>query len=250
MIKCIIADDEKIILDELCLLISNTGTKIVGAYQDPYEALEDIASKKPDAVFLDIEMPGMNGIELARKISKLYPLVQIVFATAYERYALQAFEVAAIHYMLKPMTQEKVDSAIERIERVCRMNTIQGEVGKPMDTDAGHRNYGKIIVKERNDVIILKTADILYLKSENGKALIVTKNGSYKSQSGLSIWESRLKKSGFVRCHRSFIVNSAYIMRMIHILGDYKELVLDYCDVNIPISRQKVSKVKDILGIY
>ena len=175
MIKCIVADDEKIILDELCLLISNTGAKIAGAYQDPYEALENIISKKPDAVFLDIEMPGMNGIELARKISGLYPSVQIVFATAYERYALQAFEVAAVHYMLKPMTQEKVDTAIERIKRVCRMNTVQGEVGKPISSDTSSINDGRIIVKERNDVIVLKIADILYLNSENGKTNIVTK---------------------------------------------------------------------------
>jgi DNA-binding LytR/AlgR family response regulator len=129
------------------------------------------------------------------------------------------------------------------------MNTVQGEVGKPISSDTSSINDGRIIVKERNDVIVLKIADILYLNSENGKTNIVTKNGCYKSQSSLGTWENKLKSSGFVRCHRSFIVNSAYIMRMIHILGDYKELVLDYCNVNIPISRQKVNKVKAVLGI-
>ena len=251
MIGCIVVDDEKAILEELCVLIRNTDVQICGAFQEPYEALENVSILKPDAVFLDIEMPGMNGIELAKKISAIDSKIQIVFTTAYERYALQAFEVAAVHYILKPLTQAKVDTAIERINHVLTMNQSQGEiVGKPETVDYnGNGICDRIIVKERNNILIFKSDELIYVRSERGGTIIVTKKGSYKSRSGLNIWEDRLKDIGFVRCHRSFLVNSRYITRMIHILGDYKELVLDYCDVNIPISRQKVSKVMQVLGI-
>ena len=206
-------------------------------------------SLKPDVVFLDIEMPGINGIELARKIANIDPEIQIVFVTAYEQYALKAFEVSAVHYLLKPLSQEKINEAVNRVHRVLRMNEIKGEIGKPDIVPGKISPSDRITVKDRDNVIIIKISDIIYLKSESGKTTLVTKKGSYESRNGLQLWESRLKEMGFLRSHRSYIVNTAYIAKMIHILGEYKELVLDYCDINIPISRQKVGAIKEWLGI-
>ena len=249
MIGCIIVDDEKAILDELCLLIGNTDAKILGFFQEPYKALDNFSKLKPDVIFLDIEMPELNGIELAKKIAAIDPTVQIVFVTAYERYALQAFEVAAIHYILKPVTQEKVNTAIERVKHVRTMNKQQGKIGKPEALGRSGGLGSRIIVKERSNVLIFKADELIYMRSESGDTIVATKKGSYKSHVGLNIWENRLKKLGFVRCHRSYIVNAKHITRMVHVLGDYRELILDYCDVNIPISRQKVNQVKEVLGI-
>jgi DNA-binding LytR/AlgR family response regulator len=249
MIKCIVVDDEKIILDELCTLIGQTEAVVEGAFSDPYEALESISTIRPDAVFCDIEMPGMNGIELARKIATYNPQIQVVFVTAYEQYALKAFEVCAVHYILKPLTFEKIDGAVKRVLRVRRMSEEKGEVDKPVVVKSKTGAVDRISVKERDNVIILKVPDILYLKSEDGKTVIITKGGSYQSRTGLRFWESKLRKFDFIRCHRSFIVNANYITKMIHILGEYRELILDYCDANIPISRQKVNTVKEWMGI-
>ena len=118
MMTGIAVDDERIILEELCAMIRQTEIKLARAFQDPLEALESIKSLRPDVVFLDIEMPGLNGIELARKIAGLDPKIQIVFVTAYEQYALKAFEVSAVHYLLKPLTQEKINEAVNRVHRV------------------------------------------------------------------------------------------------------------------------------------
>ncbi len=249
MIRCVAVDDERIILDELCAMIGQTGACLLGAFQDPIEALESIKAQRPDAAFLDIEMPGLNGIELARKIAEFDPKIQIVFVTAYEQYALKAFEVSAVHYLLKPLTQDKINEAVKRVQRVAQMNAVKGDIGKPLFAGGSTGAADRICVKDRDDVSIIRIPDIIYLKSEGGKTVVVTKTGSFKSGAGMQFWESSLKDNHFIRCHRSFIVNANYITKMIHVLGEYKELVLDYCDVNIPISRQKVGAVKDWLGI-
>ncbi len=249
MMRCIVVDDEKIILDELCGMIAQTETEIQGAFQDPFEAFQKIKNVEPDAVFLDIEMPGLNGIELAREIAKFKSEIQIVFVTAYEQYALKAFEVSAVHYLLKPLTQEKINEAVKRIKRVKAMNKNNGNIEKPEVVMDKMGTAGRISIKDRDTIIIIKIHDIIYLKSEGGKIVIVTKKGSYRARTGLQFWENKLEGLGFIRCHRSFIVNTAYITKMIHILGEHKELVLDYCDVNIPISRNKVAAIQDWLGI-
>jgi len=190
MIRCIAVDDEKIILDELCAMIKQTEIELVGAYQDPIEALESIKSLKPDAAFLDIEMPGLNGIELARNISGFDPEIQIVFVTAYEQYALKAFEVSAVHYLLKPLTQDKIIEAVNRVHRVLQMNEIKGEIGKSDIIPGKTSPTDRITVKDRDNVIIIKISDIIYLKSEGGKTILVTKKGSYESRNGLQFWKS------------------------------------------------------------
>ena len=247
--NCIVVDDERIILDELCAMIRQTEIKVLKGFQDPYQAFASIPALTPDVAFLDIEMPGLNGIELAKKIAQIDPDIQIVFVTAYEQYALKAFEVSAVHYLLKPITQDHMDEAVERVLRVAQMNEERGDIGKPGLVNSESGMIDRISVKDRDDVIILQIPDIIYIKSDGGKTVIVTKKGSYNSRTGLQFWESKLKEVDFIRCHRSYIVNAVYITRMIHILGEYKELTLDYCDVNIPISRQKVGDIKDWLGI-
>jgi DNA-binding LytR/AlgR family response regulator len=249
MNKCIVVDDEKIILDELCALIRETEMEVAGAFRDPYEAFNAVLEIRPDAVFCDIEMPGMNGIELAKKIGAFDPEIQIVFVTAYEEYALKAFEVCAVHYILKPLTQEQIQEAVKRVLRVRRMCEKRGEVREPVMIKSQAGVPDRISVRERDDVVILKIPDIVYLKSEKGKTVIVTKRGSYNSRAGLQFWEDKLKELDFLRCHRSFIVNTAYITKMVHVLGDYRELILDYCDASIPISRQKTGVVKEWMGI-
>jgi len=247
--KCIVVDDERIILDELCAMLRQTEIKVVRAFQDPREAFASIPSLKPDVAFLDIEMPELNGIELAKKIAEIDPDIQIVFVTAYEQYALKAFEVSAVHYLLKPITQEYIDEAVQRVLRVRQMNEQIGDIEKPTVVNSETGAADRIVVKDRDDISIIKISDIIYIRSENRKTVVVTKTGSYRSRTGLQFWEGRLKGLDFIRCHRSYIVNAVYITRMIHILGEYKELTLDYCDINIPISRQKVGDIKDWLGV-
>lgn len=247
--KCIVVDDEKIILEALETAVGMAGASVAGAYQDPLEALNGIRDLHPDVVFLDVEMPGMNGIELAERISALDTDIQIVFVTAYEQYAIKAYELGAIYYVLKPVTPEKIAKALTRAMRVQTMRRTIGAVDNPVLVGSPAGMADKLSVKVRDDIVILKMQDILFIKAENGKTVLYTKDGNYTSRSGIGFWERKLQTSGFIRCHRGYIVNTSYIKKLSHIMGEYLELVLSYCDANIPVSRQRAAAVKQWLGI-
>lgn len=116
MLRVILVDDELVILEDLKMMIEKYDfIEVVGIYTDPLEAIDALAAKKPDCVFLDIEMAGLNGIELAERISNESPASEVVFITAYNHYAAQAFEVNAIDYMLKPIRPERVERAVQKL---------------------------------------------------------------------------------------------------------------------------------------
>ena len=247
--KCILVDDEKTILDALCVMIEQAGAEVAGAYQDPAAALDAVRLDPPDAVFLDVEMPGMNGMELAKRICELDADTQIVFVTAYEQYAIRAFELSAVYYVLKPITPDRILKAVRRVERVRQMRRPAGDAENPALISRGAESAGKLSVKVRDDIVLINLEDILFVMSEDGKTVLATKDGSYVSRVGMKDWEEKLKHADFIRCHRCYLVNTAYIRKMVHILGEYRELVLDYCDVNIPVSRQRIGAVKRWMGI-
>jgi len=117
MLRTLLVDDEPIILNGLRELMGNQEMIIVGAYTDPLDALREVAETKPDCAFLDIEMPNINGIELAERLVSAHPALEIVFVTAYNHYAAQAFDVNAIDYLLKPIRPERLARAIDKLRR-------------------------------------------------------------------------------------------------------------------------------------
>lgn len=121
MIRTILIDDEPAILEELKqMLEGDAGYEVVGAYIDADQALRELTLTKPHCAFLDIELPGMNGIELAEVLAKVMPQIEVLFITAYNYYATQAFEVNAVDYILKPVRPERMAKALEKIKRKCQ----------------------------------------------------------------------------------------------------------------------------------
>lgn len=245
-----LVDDEEIILNELCTIVEqNRDARVCGAFTEPEKALAAIERLKPDVAFLDIEMPEISGIEMAKRIGEMDADIYIIFVTAYEQYAMSAFDVSAVHYLLKPIAEEKMDEAIQRIKKLKQKNQAEQIAAEPEFIKNAMGALDRINVKNRDNIYIVKTNDILYIKSENGKTNIVTKKGSFSTRIGLQYWESNLKGTNLIRCHRSFIVNADYISKMVSIMGEYKELELEHCDAYIPIGRQNLSNVKDWLKI-
>ncbi len=247
MLRCIIVDDERIILNELCELAQKCGITVCGAYQNPKTALSEIDETQPDAAFLDIEMPEINGIELAEKFREKN--IRAVFITAYKEHAVKAFGVNAIHYLLKPVRERDFIEAAERIREANEIETGLGTVQSATLIKNSNGVYDRISVKDREDVTVIKIADILYITSQSGVTSVTTKKGSYSSRKGLQFWEENLDGAGFLRCHKSYIVNTDFISKMVNVLGEYKELELNYGDVRIPISRRKAPDVKKWLGV-
>ena len=249
MIRCIVVDDEQLILGELVEFLKECDVDIAGAYQDPRTALDEIGETKPDVAFLDIEMPGMNGIELAKKMQERNTDIHIVFITAYKEYAVKAFGVSAIHYLLKPVDESGIKEAIDRVTKTKLMERDLGTVQSVSMVKNSTGVADRISLNDRNEIVVIRLSEILYFTSNDGITSVVTKKGEYKTRKNLSFWEAQLKGLDFIRCHKAFIVNANYIYKLKHILGEYKELQLNYCDVRIPISRRKTRDVKAWLGV-
>ncbi len=127
MLRTILVDDEPVILNELKELLDNQAITVAGAYTNPLDALRELPGTKPDCAFLDIEMADMTGIELAERLVSVNPAIEIIFVTAYNHYASQAFDVSAVDYLLKPIRPERIKKAIDKLLRKLRAQPSRQE---------------------------------------------------------------------------------------------------------------------------
>lgn len=242
MLRCIIVDDEQALISELEFSIESIDEiKVIATYTDGIQTLGNIDDMNIDIAFLDIEMPEITGVELAKRIKKIDSNISIIFTTAYKQYAIDAFDIGAAHYLLKPIRKEKLITAIDRIKG-SRDNQIKVIKDKNQLPE-------KISVKGSDCTTFIKIKDILYIESSNAKTILVTKKEKVTSKEILQFWQNELLEVGFLRCHRSYIVNMEYIYRIKRILGSTYELLLDYEDISVPVGRSNIQEVKQYLDM-
>ena len=206
-IKAIIVDDEELgrrISREY--LASYPEIEIIGECRDAYEALAAIEKHHPDLVFLDIQMPEINGFEM---LELLEETPKIVFSTAYDRYAIRAFEINAVDYLLKPYDAERFDRAVDRVIKDFQSNTDRIEaIQRLIHSYQKENNYlERLLIKQSGRIVILATKEINFIKAMDDYAEIHTNKESYLIQQSLNRLESRLSPKQFIRAHRSFIAN-------------------------------------------
>ncbi len=179
------------------------GIAVSGECRNGAEAIRDINAIQPDLVFLDIQMPAINGFQVLQEITHI-PL--IVFTTAYDQFAIRAFELNALDYLLKPYTRERFSLTMEKVRR----NTQARNLHFLAETNTG--NYpSRIFVEKGNRLKNLAVDDILYLKAEKDYTQIHTAGQPYLSSQGIGTLERRLDPEKFIRIHRSHIVNILHI---------------------------------------
>lgn len=206
--KVLIVDDEKLARDRLA--------RFLGELNYPFEiqqansglsALEKIKEDMPDILFLDIQMPGLNGFELLQNLEKRP--CHIIFQTAFDEYAIKAFEENASDYLLKPFTKDRLKTSVEKalgsIERQERLLALEREVSKRN----GYLN--RISVRVGGKLNLVEAADIQYLISQDHYTILHTTNGEFVSELSLTHLESRLDPREFLRCHRSCIVKLSQV---------------------------------------
>lgn len=177
-------------------LLAYSQVEVLGETSDAEEALECIGLAKPGAVFLDIELPQDSGLLLAARLKEKYPGLGIVFVTGHPTYALEAFQLDALDYLVKPVTQDAVGRALRKIERF-------------LGNKNGHYEpslINRIAVKFKHEITIIDMEDIFFIVKEGRYNLFHTSCGVFQSSETLGILHKRLNKN-FFRCHRSFIVN-------------------------------------------
>lgn len=194
--KIIIVDDEHLALSRIERLLRELGYENIDTFTDPLEALKSIARTNYDAAFLDIKMPNMSGLELANKILESNPNTNIVFQTAYSEHAIEAYETGVIDYLLKPTSKERVEKAIQKIEKQRKSHTATTTLTK------------KIIAKNGSKLYPINIDDIFYLQANLDEVIIRTKDiqAAYIRRK-ISDFEKVLEGKNFFRIHRSCIVN-------------------------------------------
>jgi len=218
-LRCLIIDDEYLARQRLLKLLEPfDDIVIVGECKNGKEALELIPLKEPDLIFLDIQMPDMNGFTV---VSKLTIKPHIIFTTAYDSYALKAFEINAVDYLLKPFDEDRLSIAIERIKALKKKKQashLEDKIKKLLrsyENEAmGYLNEIVILINGRD--VTVYTEDIIYFKSDGNYVHIITETKSYLYRSTLNSLSDSLDPNQFLRIHRSIILNKYYIKKCVY----------------------------------
>ncbi len=254
-IRTVVVDDEPLARDELTYLLSRQeGIEVVGEAPDGETALKIVREKRPDVVFMDIDLGGENGLTLARQLLQEVQPLRVVFATAYDQYAVQAFELKALDYILKPFTEARVAEAAARLREMVALapppagwHEGRQAGGKPAAA-GGTRRPDRIAVEENGRIILLAPESILYATREERSTLIKAEGGTYRTNLSLQELEERLAGHAFFRPHRAYLVNVERIAE-IHpwFNGAYELVMMDAERSRIPVSRASAKRLRELL---
>jgi two-component system, LytTR family, response regulator len=212
MIHAVVADDEVLARQKLRrLLHDDRDIEIVGESATALETIELVRATNPELLFLDIHMPGMDGFDVLGALSsQMETAPRVIFTTAYDQYAVRAFEVNAVDYLLKPFTHERLRAAIQRVREPFQPQ--QAETGQGNGAGPAVNFYtNRIIFKSRGRILFLPVSDIRCIGAEGNYVRLSTATETHLLRETMARLEERLDPRGFLRVHRSFMVNLRYV---------------------------------------
>ncbi len=245
MLRALIVDDEAPARSELRYLLETAGdVEVVGEATNAREALELIEALEYDVVFLDIEMPGLSGLEVVESMRKLRKCPAVIFVSAYSEHAVKAFELEAVDYLLKPVTVDRLRDAIGKVKGGQR-----SRITKPADGER-KMQINRIPVEKAGKKILLPIEDIVYISSKDDYSYIHTADARFISSTPLRILEERLAENVFYRVHRRFLVNLNMVLEITPMYGGtFMLTVKDSEKTQIPVSRRRSAGLKSTLGL-
>lgn len=246
MIKAIIVDDELTAIKSLKWEIENfcNGVEVMDSFTNPLEAISAINYLKPDCVFLDIEMPEMDGFQLLQELN--YRAFDLIITTAYDSYALKAFKENAVDYLLKPVDTDDLLKSISKIKNNKSDNLLGTELQTVLDSISRKKPSGKISLPLAGKTIFVYPDDIIYCKSDGNYTTIFFKGEKKEILSKkIKDIEDIFHNNSFFRVHNSYLVNIKYISEYVKNDGQY--LVLEN-GVSIPVSRSKKTALFHLLS--
>jgi len=247
MIHALIADDEVLARQKLRTLLRNeTDVEIVGECASAAETIKLVRETSPDVLFLDIRMPDMDGFDIAGSLSvpKESALPQIILTTAYDQYAVRAFEIHAVDYLLKPFTLERLRTAIQRVRD--RSNLVGLRENNQGLARSGSPYTMRIVFKSRGRILFLPVDEIRWIAAEENYVRICTGNESHLLRDTMARLETRLDPNIFLRVHRSSIVNLHYVKEVKNDPDGESLVVLTTGEV-VAMSRSYRSRVYKLL---
>jgi two-component system LytT family response regulator/two-component system response regulator LytT len=272
-LTALIIDDEQLARAELRYLLENTGgVDILAEGANGIDAVRLIQIHKPDVVFLDVQMPGLDGFAVIKKLlekNKPSQLPQFIFATAFDHYAVRAFEVNAVDYLLKPFDQTRVYQTIEKAQK--RLAERQASDGADQVNEANgakldalmkllseqnvapqpRRQAGKVVVRSQNRLLLIDQRDICYASIEDGTISVATQTlEGFSTCRTLEELMDQLDSSSFWRAHRSYVVNIEHISEVVPwFKSSYQLRMDDRSKKEIPVSRAQTKRLRELFNL-
>jgi two-component system, LytTR family, response regulator LytT len=257
-LSAVIVDDEQLARDELAFLLKSSGdVDVIAQGKNGLEAISLIKEHSPDLVFLDVQMPGLDGFGVIKKLlDKKIPLPKIVFATAFDQYAVKAFEVNAVDYLLKPFDKKRVAQSVQKARTQQEAEELPAE---KIDTlvrmlQAPKTQSTKILLKAVGRMFLVDQKDICYASIEDGVITVVTAGaGGMEGHSNCRTLEellSSLDQGLFWRAHRSYLVNVNRIREVVPwFKSSYQLRMDDKKQSEIPVSRAQTKRLRELFGL-
>ncbi|MBI5231680.1 MAG: response regulator transcription factor [Coriobacteriales bacterium] len=235
MLKALVVDDEAPARSELRFLLEEAGgVEVVGEASNAVEALQLIKAIPYDVIFLDVQMPGLSGMQLAEVLAGLQKPPAIIFVTAHSEHAVKAFEVQAVDYLMKPVELDRLKQAVDRL----------APAGSP------EARLERIPVEKAGKKLLVSVDEILYIMAKDDYSYLHTEADRYLSTISLANLEQKLEPSGFFRVHRRYLVNLKRVKEVVPMYGGTLLLTLtDKAGTQIPVSRRRVPSLKKALGL-
>jgi two-component system, LytTR family, response regulator LytT len=265
-LTALIIDDEPLARQELQYLLERAGgVEVLAQGTNGIEAVELIRTLKPDLVFLDVQMPGLDGFGVLKKLlDRKVPLPQVVFATAFNQYAVRAFEVNAVDYLLKPFDRKRVLQTIEkaqvRLAAPAESAGLGQETGAKLDallrlveeqSQPPRANSGKVIVRAQSRLLLVDQREICFASIEEGTISVVTRTvEGHSNCRTLEELMDQLDQETFWRAHRSYVVNIQHIREVVPWFKSSYQLRMDDAQkTEIPVSRAQTKRLRELFNL-
>jgi len=263
----IIVEDEFLAMEELDYLIGkNSSVQIVGKFEDGIDVLKFLQGNDVDVIFLDINIPSLDGVLLAKSVSKFANKPYIVFTTAYKEHAAEAFEIEAFDYILKPYHEPRIAAMLTKLEAAFAAKkqreeaesaaisahngalheTAQVVTEAPASLSAV--NY-RINLYKDDKIIVVDADDIYYASAQEKTTLVYTRKEEYTMHMSISDFQANLPQDKFFRCHRSYTVNLSKIREIVPWFNNTYLLRLRDVNAEVPVSRSKAKEFRQLMRI-
>ncbi|UIM96582.1 LytR/AlgR family response regulator transcription factor [Yersinia ruckeri] len=244
--KAIIVEDEFLAQEELSYLIrQHSGITIEETFDDGLDVLKYLQNHQVDAIFLDINIPSLDGVLLAQNISKFTHKPHIIFITAYKEHAVEAFEIEAFDYILKPYHESRIVTMLQKLEALHKRNRQESE----QPTSQVARSAYSINLMKDERIIVTDINDIYYAAAQEKVTLVYTRREEFIMPMNISEFFSRLPEEHFFRCHRSYCVNLSKIREIVPWFNNTYILRLSDLDFEVPVSRSKVKEFRQLMRL-
>lgn len=244
-IKTIIIDDEQLAIDIIkTYLKPHEDIEIIAECQNGFDGLKAIHEMKPELVFLDIMMPKLNGFEMLELLDH-QPV--IIFSTAYDQYALNAFEQNAVDYLLKPYSQERLDTALDKARKKLNEESSYPEILNLIKYHQETGDLHRVVVRNGSKINIIPVEKIRYVEAMDDYVCIHTQNGKFLKQQTMKYFEQHLSNKEFVRVHRSYILALGELFKL-EPYGKDSHVAILKSQGQLPVSRNGYARLKEVLN--